>query len=291
MTIRHLKVFLAVADTGKMSLAAKKLYIAQPTVSQTISELERTYGVLLFERLAKGLYLTDAGHRLLTYARHIVPLFEEMERQMQYSSQHLSLHVGATITVGICLLTDMINRFEAEHPGMRIHAFVDNTSVIEDKILKSELDLGIVEGQVKHPDLLVVPMMEDELVLVCGPQHPFAKKKTIKAADLSGQDFILRERGSGTREFFEQFLSQASVQIEEKWVCHSSAAIKNAVMGGQGMTVISRRLVKREATQKKLYILPLQDRTLTRTFRLIYHKDKFLSVPFSAFIGQCRSAV
>ena len=173
--------------------------------------------------------------------------------------------------------------------------FVGNSvideSVIEEKILKSELDLGIVEGQVKHPDLLVVPMMEDELVLVCGPQHPFAKKKTIKAADLSGQDFILRERGSGTREFFEQFLSQASVQIEEKWVCHSSAAIKNAVMGGQGMTVISRRLVKRESTQKKLYILPLQDRTLTRTFRLIYHKDKFLSVPFSAFIGQCRSAV
>ena len=290
MTIRHLKVFLTVADTGKMSLAAQKLYIAQPTVSQTIGELERAYGVLLFERLSRRLYLTEAGERLLTYARHIVPLFEEMERQMQYSSQHLSLHIGATITVGICLLTGIINRFEASHPELRVHAFVDSTSVIEEKILKSELDLGLVEGQIKHPDLVAVPMMEDEVALVCGMQHPFADKEQVEAADLAGQAFILRERGSGTRELFEQFLAEQGVQIEEKWVCHSSAAIKNAVIGGQGLSVISKRLVEEEAAQKRLHIVELRNVSLTRMFSLIYHKNKFLSAPFLAFIEQCRAA-
>ena len=110
MTIRHLRIFIAVAETGKMGLAAKQLYIAQPTVSQVISDMEKSYGVKLFERLSKKLYITPQGDRLVAYARHIVSLFDEMERSMRNSSAQVLLRVGATITVGACVLSPIIRR-------------------------------------------------------------------------------------------------------------------------------------------------------------------------------------
>lgn len=287
MTLRHLRIFVAVADCGKMSLAAKRLFISQPTVSQAVAELESYYGSRFFERLNKKLFITEAGQQLLSYARHILALYDEMELQLQYTSEHRSLKVGATITVGICLLTEMINAFEAGHPSFQVDAYVDNTSVIEDKLLRSELDLGLVEGRIKSPDILATPFMEDELVLICGPGHPLAQAAKVTAGQLQGQPFILRERGSGTRELFMGYLQEHGVEVYEKWECHSSASIKSAVAGGQGLSVLSRRLVEQEAQTKQLHILSLEDAKLVRPFSLAYHKNKFLSPPIRALMEQC----
>lgn len=289
MTLRHLRIFVAVADSGKMSLAAKQLYLSQPTVSQAVAELEEHYGSRFFERLNKKLYITEAGQQLLDYARHILALADEMELQLQYSSKHRALKVGATITVGICVLTDVINAFEAGHPHLKVEAYVDNTSVIEHMLLRSELDLGLVEGQVKSPDLRQEPFMQDELVLVCGPGHPLWGRERVSAAELQDESFVLRERGSGTRELFMNYLAERGVSVYEKWECHSSASIKSAVMGGQGLSVISRRLVEREIAEKKLYPLALQEVVLMRPFSLIYHKNKYLSAPLQALMETCRA--
>ena len=145
MTIRHLRIFIAVAETGKMGLAAKQLYIAQPTVSQVISDMEKSYGVKLFERLSKKLYITPQGERLLSYARHIVSLFDEMERSMRNSSAQVLLRVGATITVGSCVLSPIIRRYEELFPLSQVQVFVDNTRLIEEMLLESQLDVALVE--------------------------------------------------------------------------------------------------------------------------------------------------
>lgn len=288
MTIRHLTIFIAVADTGKMSAAAKQLYIAQPTVSQTIAEIESYYGIRLFERLSKKLYITPAGEQLLSYARHIVSLFEEMERGLRYTSQYPALRVGATITVGSCVLADIVNRFEEACPGVRVEVFVDNSSTIEEQILKSELDLALVEGKVKNPDLVVRPVIKDELVLICGQGHPFTQKEAVTAAELEGQPFILREPGSGTRELLEDWLEKLGIGIDRKWVCHSSNAIISAVEGGQGLSVISRRLVEEAAAAKKIHMAAVSDMDLSRDFSVVYHKNKFLSPPFTGFMEACK---
>ena len=167
MTFRHLKIFIAVAQTGSMSAAARELYIAQPTVSQVIAEIENEYGIRLFERLSRRLYITREGRQLLDYARHITALFEEMERDLHYASRNRTLRVGATITVGSCVLPALVARFEAENPSDTVEVLVDNTRVIEEKILSSELDFGLVEGDVTEPDLLSRPVLRDELVLIC----------------------------------------------------------------------------------------------------------------------------
>ncbi len=287
MTIRHLKVFLAVAETGKMSAAADQLFIAQPSVSQAIADIEKYYNVRLFERISRKLYITPAGERLLDYARHIVALFDEMELEMKYSAEHTTLKIGGTVTVGTTILSELVSRFEAENPPVTLTVLVDNTPVIESMILKSDLDLGIVEGEVSSEDLIQIPAVEDEMVLICGPGHPFSGRKTVSLDELQGQYFVIREKGSRARSFFEKILDKEGVEIVEKWTCTNTEAIKNAVMGGQGLAVLSKRLVEREFEQGRLCILSIQGIRLLRNFTLIYHKNKFLSPPFKAFVQAC----
>ena len=286
LTIRHLQIFIAVADTGTMSLAAKQLYISQPTVSQVISEMESSYGVRLFERLSRRLYITDTGKQLLKYARHIVASFEEMERGLHDASEHPILRIGATITVGSCILTGIIRRFETKSPQIQVQAYVDNTRSIVKMILESELDLALVEGVVSEEDIVVQAMIDDELVLVCGMQHPFAKKQGCIAEELQGQAFILREEGSGTRARFEGYLNAHGVEIFPKWVCHSSDSILKAVEGGQGLSVLSKLLAEPSIRSGKLHQISLSDARLTRFFSLIYHKNKFLSEPLLQLIKE-----
>lgn len=287
MTIRHLKVFLAVAETGKMSAAADQLFIAQPSVSQAIADIEKYYNVRLFERISRKLYITPAGEQLLDYARHIVALFDEMELEMKYSAEHTTLKIGGTVTVGTTILSELVSRFEAENPPVTLTVLVDNTPVIESMILKSDLDLGIVEGEVSSEDLIQIPAVEDEMVLICGPGHPFATRKTVSLDELQGQYFVIREKGSRARSFFEKILDKEGVEIVEKWTCTNTEAIKNAVMDGQGLAVLSKRLVEREFEQGRLCILSIQGIRLLRSFTLIYHKNKFLSPPFKAFVQAC----
>lgn len=287
MTIRHLKVFLAVAETGKMSAAADQLFIAQPSVSQAIADIEKYYNVRLFERISRKLYITPAGEQLLDYARHIVALFDEMELEMKYSAEHTTLKIGGTVTVGTTILSELVSRFEAENPPVTLTVLVDNTPVIESMILKSDLDLGIVEGEVSSEDLIQIPAVEDEMVLICGPGHPFSGRKTVSLDELQGQYFVIREKGSRARSFFEKILDKEGVEIVEKWTCTNTEAIKNAVMGGQGLAVLSKRLVEREFEQGRLCILSIQGIRLLRNFTLIYHKNKFLSPSFKAFVQAC----
>ena len=290
MTIRHLQIFIAVAETGSMSLAARRLFLSQPTVSQVIGEMEEEYGVLLFERLAKRLCITDAGLRLLDYARHAVSLFDEMEDAVGQAARRRQLRVGASITVGAGVMTELVRRFEEKNPDAEVVVFVDNTSVVEGKVVDSSLDFALVEGRVGNERLVVRPVMRDELVLVCPPDHPFAGRKKVAVRELDGQPFLLRESGSGTREQLENILRDNNVHIKPKWVCHSSDAILNAAIGGQGLAVLSGLLVREAEAQGKLCVLSLEDAKLDRSFQLIYHKNKYLSSQIKAFLAEVEAA-
>jgi DNA-binding transcriptional LysR family regulator len=287
MTIRHLQVFIAVCDYGKMSIAAEKLHISQPTVSQAISEIEKYYGIKLFERLSKKLFITEAGESLLDYARHIISLFNEMEENISCDFKNVTLKIGATITVGTCVLNDILNEFQSKFPHIKTKIVVENTGVIEDMILKSEIDIGIVEGVIKSSYIVKTPIIADELILVSSIKHKFSNLNEIHIEELENMDFILREKGSGTREYFEKALEKAKVNINEKWVCNNSEAIKNAVINDHGLTVISKMLVEKELQCKKLHTLLIKDVKLNRKFHIIYHKNKYLSEDLKSFIATC----
>lgn len=277
MTIRHLRIFIEVVNSGKMSIAALNLFISQPTVSQTIRELEEHYGVLLFERLCRKLYITDEGRELLSYARNVVSQFDDLEEKMFKINDMHKIRIGATITVGNCVLANIINSLKENNPKVETYTYVNNTMIIEDKLLKSELDIGIVEGRIKNPNLVCIPAVDDYLVLVCSTKHPFSKKKKIKLSELSNMDFVMREQGSGTRELFENYMLDNGVSIKTIWESNCPGAIKSAVIENLCLAVLSIRLVEDEIKNGVIHVIQSSECAWDRCFSIVYHKNKFIN--------------
>lgn len=283
MTFRHLKIFLSVCDAGSMTAAAEKLYVAQPSVSQAIAELERHYQVKLFERLGRKLFLTAAGERLRTYARHIVHLNQEASEAMRELSQYGEIRIGASVTVGTYVLSGLLKRFALQQPAVKVTTSVSNTKAIEERLLEDQLDIGLVEGEVHSPWLICEPFMEDELVLACATLHPWAAAGIVDAQELAGQPFFVREAGSGTRELFELVMAGANIAWRIDGVYNNAETIKSAVSAGLGHTVISRLAVEREARRGELAIVPIRGLQFKRTFQLVQHKNKYVSPAIAAF--------
>lgn len=279
MTIRHLKVFIAVAETGKMSAAAEKLYLSQPSVSQAIRELESHYQVLLFERLSKKLFITEAGKRLYSYDKPVVTQFDLIEENMAQEARIQQLRIGGTITVGSSLLPYFIRDLKEACPETLLYSYVNNTRIIEKKILDMELDVAIVEGRIRHPDLVSTPLVHDMLVLACSSHHPFAGKSCLQVQKLAGQDFVMRESGSGTRELFEDFLRRHRLSIRTAFEESSPDAIRNAIKINNCLGVVSIRLLEEDIRQKNIYVFTSPHREWNRLFSFVYHKDKYLSAP------------
>lgn len=277
MTIRHLKIFTAVADAGGMSAAAKVLHISQPTVSQAVAELEKYYGVKLFERLSQKLYLTKEGRLMLSFSRHILDSFDQMEEAVNQAAGSASLCIGCSVTVGTCLIQDLLDKAKAKMPELSVRVIVNNSSDIEQAILNNEVDLGIVEGILKSSDLLVTPVCQDELVAVCGRNHPLAKEKEVTLDTLAGQDYISRESGSAERNQLEKLFEERGLQLRRTFCSTNTEAIKNAVIRGRGIAVLSVRLIEKECAAGDMVILPLKGVKATRNINLAIHKNKYLS--------------
>ncbi|SDX17817.1 LysR family transcriptional regulator [Tepidimicrobium xylanilyticum] len=284
MTIRHLRIFLEVVKNKSMNAAAAKLYISQPTVSQAIRELEEHYGVLLFERLNRRLYITDAGRRLFTYAKSLVKQFDDLEEKMFNLSKKEKIRIGATITVGEAILSDVINRFNKKEPNIEVYSYMNNTRLIENKLLKSEIDIGIVEGQIKSSDLISIPEVNDYLVLICSTKHPFARKKTIKLEELANENFAMREKGSGTRELFERYMAENGLDIKIAFEGNSPEAIKKEVINNNYLAVISICLVEEEVKNSQIHIIECAEGAWDRYFSIVYHKDKVLTKGMESLI-------
>lgn len=284
MTIRHLRIFLAVAKEGKMGLAAKSLFISQPSVSQAIKEIEDYYGIKLFERLSKKLYMTENGERLLQYARPIIESFDEMEMSLRHAGEQVNLRIGATITAGSYLLEPIITLFERENPEVKVKVIVNNTHVLQEKLLNSELDIAIIEGKITNPDLVKRSVCDDPLVVAVGKAHPFYCEKRLPIKALEGQDLICREEGSGIRSLFSRILEEHEVKMQVKWECTNTQAIKAATIAGQGIAVFSIRTIKQEIKEETLHTLELEGVNLSREICVVSHKDKFLSKHLISFL-------
>ncbi|WP_434796217.1 LysR family transcriptional regulator [Terrisporobacter vanillatitrophus] len=287
MTIRHLRIFITIVECKTMRKAAEKLYISQPAVSQAISELEKYYGVKLFERLSQRLYITEAGKTLLSYARHIVSSFEDMESAMFDASSKMTIKIGGSVSIGTTMLIDIVEKFEEEIPGIDVRVTVDNTSTIENKVCLSELDLAIVEGCLQSDEIIQIPVYNDELVMVVGKNHSFWDRQCISISQLHNQDIISREEGSTNRNQFEQLLIENKIKINKKWSCTNTEAIKNLVKDGKGIAIISKLLIKKEMEEEKLRIINVDNIKVYRESKLIYHKNKYISPQMKNFIDIC----
>jgi LysR family transcriptional regulator, transcriptional activator of the cysJI operon len=282
MTLRHLTVFITVVDhASSITRAAEVLHVAQPSVSQTIVELEQYYKIKLFDRLNRRLYLTPEGKKLLGYARHLVGSFNELDLLMKTVSEVLPLRIGASFTAGTILLPGILKEYQPHAASVSVF----NTHIIEKMILESSLDIAVVEGRIGSPDILQFPVIRDELVFAASPAYCIPENPV----------FILRESGSGTRELSDAMIAEsfAEADLPEKWVVANTQTIIALVKAGLGMTVISYYLIQQEIKkgQLRLYIPPRQiaRNMRQRIFHLVYHKDKFIDSRMDAFVKCCET--
>lgn len=284
MTIRNLEIFTKVAELGSMSAAAKSLYITQPSVSLAIAEIEHEYNVKLFDRVGNRLRLTPTGQQLLEYTSSILHQYKEMERFLKDESHSSAIRIGATATVGQYIIAPIIDELKREIPDIKCEVTVASTRVVEDALLRSELDIGFVEGDITSHSLVVKPIMEDELAVICSPEHPFYLRKTVQLQELEGETFILREEGSGTRAKVESILRENHISYNPQWKCTSFGAIKEAVRHNLGITIISPRVARHELLNGDLWACFIEGSSFKRTFDLVYRQNKYFSRSLKRFV-------
>lgn len=287
MTIRHLKIFVAVCEEGSMTKAGQKLFMAQPTVSLAISELEKHYGIKLFDRLSKRLYLTDAGRKLLPYAQHIVLMFNEMEAGAQDLNNSGTLRIGASVTIGNRLIPSLLKAFRMNRPNVAVKIRVDNSKKIEQAVLDNGIDLGLIEGVPHSTQFVNEPFLDDELVLLFARGHRWESQALVTPDQLKDEPFLARECGSGGREILESALLLHDIKLEPTWESISTQAIVQAVANGMGVAVLPLLLVEPLLTQGILVTRPIEGISLKRKFTIIYHKNKYITDIMREFIALC----
>lgn len=271
-TLRQLEIFSAVAEYKKMNLAANKLYIAQPTVSQTIIDLEKEYDTVLFERHNKELKITASGTLLLRRAKEIIALHEGLNQEMKNLHEQRPLKIGATLTIGNTLISELISLLNKEYPDIDVSVYIDNTRLLEHRMMQNELDLALVEGIILREEIQTEPVFQDKLEIICGLEHPFAQRSCIQIEDLANQNFIMREQGSGTRAIFENLMLTHHIPFVTKWECCSSSAIIDAVRHNFGIGIISYRCVKKYVQKGEVKICPIESVNMERYFYLCYNQ-------------------
>lgn len=217
-TLRQLQVFLATAHYQNISRAADSLSMSQSAASGALRDLEQRYDAQLFDRVGKRLQLNAHGHTIRPMAESLMSEALEVEAALEQREAAGSLSVGATLTIGNYVAIPIIARFKEEYPAVDIRLHVANTAHIAEEVLNFDLDIGLIEGEYSHPDLLVEPWRADELVVFCAPDHPFAQLEQLTDEHLVAAQWILREQGSGTRQTFDRamqgLLNDLTVHLE-----------------------------------------------------------------------------
>ncbi len=288
MTLRHLKIFVAVCEIGSATAAGEKLYIAQPSISLALSELEDYYGIKLFDRISKRLHITEAGKHFLQYATHIVGLFEDMEKEVKNFDAMGFIRIGTSITIGNYLLPNYVAEFKQTHPKMDVKVVIDNSDKIQQYVLSNQVDIGLIEGVVHSSYIVENKFGEDELVLICGNDHPFANKKNIEIGKLQSESMILREVGSAGREIFDSMMTTHGLGISPAWESTSTQAIVRAVQANLGLSVLPYLLVKEALDRKEICQFTIKGIKFERSFSVIYHRNKFLTESAKDFISLCK---
>lgn|SRR5690606_7203691 len=287
-TLRQLEVFLAVARTENISRAAETLAMSQSAVSGALSELERHFDVLLFDRIGKRLQLNELGRVLWPRVEALLVQAGELELALKQHSEVGNLHIGATLTIGNYIAVELIARFMRDQPGARVSLDVGNTAEIVRKVLNFEIDLALIEGEMQHTDLDVSPWLEDELVVFCAPQHPLAKRAALTDSDLKAATWIVRESGSGTRQAFEKAMSGLLPELNIMLELQHTEAIKRAVEAGLGLGCISRVALQDAFRRGSLCPLAVPQRDFRRHFYFVLHRHKYRSAGMQRWLSLCR---
>jgi LysR family transcriptional regulator, low CO2-responsive transcriptional regulator len=284
-TLHQLKVFETVARNGSFTRAAEELLITQPTVSSQVKQLTKTVGLPLLEQIGKSLYLTDAGKELLITCQDIFERLDNFEikiADLKGTKQgRLKL---AVITTAKYFIPRLLGSFCQDYPGIDVALKVINHQEIQQRMLNNLDDLYIVSNPRQDIDLKNRPFLNNPLVVVARKDHPLANKHNLDIQELNNQPFIMREHGSGTREAILQLFGEHNISVKVKLELGSNEAIKQAISGGLGMSILSEHCLISERISGELTILNFQHFPIKRRWFVSHLAGKKLSVIAETFL-------
>jgi DNA-binding transcriptional LysR family regulator len=287
MNLWHLEIFETVAESGSISLASQKLHISQPAVTSQIKQLEARLGVTLFDRLPRGVRLTDAGGMLREYTRRIFALSREAQQRVQDLKELRmgSVLIGASSTIGNYFLPDHIADFHRRHPNIHIELRVANTHAIVDDLLGDRITLGFVEGSFESDELEASRFMEDAIIPVADATHPSAlrRERQVPSA-LAHETLIVREPGSGTREYVDRLIHEQGLRFAGEISLGSTELVKRLVRARAGIALLSEWAVRDELRTGAFVRLSLSGVSIARPWRWIKLRRRHLSPAIETFL-------
>lgn len=284
-TLHQLAVFEATARLGSFTRAAEELYITQPTVSSQIKQLTKAIGLPLFEQIGKRLYLTEAGKELLKTCQDIFERLDNFEMKIAdlKGTKQGKLRL-AVITTAKYFIPRILGAFCEEYPGIDVSLDVTNHQKMQRQMLENDHDLYILSQPPEELDLHSQPFLENPLVVVARSDHPLAKEKNIPIELLNHEPFIMREEGSGTRAAVQELFGRNQIQVAVRLELGSNEAIKQAIAGGLGISVLSIHTLISQIPNPELVILDVQHFPIRRRWYVAHLSGKRLSIIAQTFI-------
>jgi DNA-binding transcriptional LysR family regulator len=290
-TLQQLRILRAIATERNFTRAASSLYISQPSLSKQIKTLEENLDTILINRERSRISLTESGKIFLQYSERILILCEESCRALidLKNGERGNLTVGASQTIGTYLMPRILALFAQNYPQIDLKVQVDSTRTIATSILKREIDIAIVGGEISSEfkkKLTIEPFVYDELCLIISNSHPFAVRKIIKKEDLYYLDFITLHSRSTIKKFIDKILIQNEIQINElKTILqlNSIEGIKTAVSLGLGAAFVSSSSIEKEIKLKQIKILEIEDLNINRQLSIISNPECYKSKAFELF--------
>lgn len=271
MTIRHLKTFCAVCEEGGITRAAEKLCVAQPSVSQTIGELERYYGVSLFDRVGRRLVLTPEGERLRVKAQEAIASFSEFEEAARDTKARHIIRIGSSVTAGQMVLPRLITAIETTLDRAECRAIADSAAAVEQLVEEGSLDFALVEGSVSRA-LAAEAVFSDRLLAVCSAEMKI--KNTLSPSELVSLPLLLRRRGSASRDLLDERLSALGLKAQPKLSSSSNSVLLAAAREGLGVAVLPEALVAADLSAGRLKEVRIQGPELSRRWFAVRRQDK-----------------
>ncbi|RIX49942.1 LysR family transcriptional regulator [Paenibacillus nanensis] len=289
LNFHQLHIFYTVAEKGSFSAAAQALHMTQPAVTMQVQSLEDYFGTKLLQRSTKRIDLTEAGRALMPYAKSSIDLIRDTDQAMSAFTKQLKgrLQLGSSLTIGEYILPRLLGPFGQEYPHITISMKVMNTAQIMEEILNHQLNFGLIEAPVNHPDMHMEAVMSDELMLVVPKDHPLAGKSSVTIDEAMRYAFVLREQGSGTRLVMEEQLKKKKIDPASMNVVMelgSTGAVKSAVEAGLGISFLSSSSVKHEVALGLIKLVKISDIKFKRQFYSIYLKSALLPISAVTFL-------
>src|SRR5580658_8793459 len=287
MQIESLKIFCDLAESESFTKAAQINKITQSAVSQQISALEKNFKSLLIERSKKRFRLTREGQVLYDYSKQIISTFESLHSKLQDLKDIISgtIRVTTIYSIGLHDLPPYIKKFMKVYPTVNVHVEYRRSNQVYEDVLGNVVDFGLVAYPMKDPKLEIVALRKDPLVLICHPQHPFAKQKNVKLKSLLGQKFVGFEPDIPTRKALDKILREFGITVNNVMEFDNIETVKRAVEIDAGISIVPLGTVQPEIAKQTLTAVPIEDGDFYRPLAAVYKKNKVLSPAMKQFLS------